>query len=106
MPEGAVEQMFGGERDPQAVADEHFWFANEMRSTVYWRPDVAVLRDGPTHVVVGIGEESGGQFCDRTSTALAAALGIEPTTFPGDHIGFVDVPERFAVELRAVLGRS
>jgi pimeloyl-ACP methyl ester carboxylesterase len=106
MPEGAVEQMFGGERDPQAVADEQFWFANEYRSTVYWRPDVAVLRDGPTHVVVGIGEESGGQFCDRTSTALAAALGTEPTRFPGDHIGFVDVPERFAVELRAVLGRS
>jgi pimeloyl-ACP methyl ester carboxylesterase len=89
LPGGAIEQMFGGERDPQSVADEHHWFAHEMRPTV--------------RIVVGIGEESGGQICDRTSTALAAALGIAPTRFPGDHTGFVDDPERFATRLRAVL---
>ena len=46
--------------------------------------------------MVGIGEESTGQLCDRTSPALAAALGIEPTMFPGDHIGFAEDPDRFA----------
>ncbi len=33
----------------------------------------------------------------------AAALGIEPTMFPGDHIGFAEDPEAFAIRLRAVL---
>jgi hypothetical protein len=64
-------------------------------------PDLAVLRDGGVRIVVGIGEESGGQLCERTSTALAAGLGIEPTRFPGDHIGFVAQPEPFAAVLRA-----
>ncbi len=92
LPEPVFEQMFGGERDPQAAADERFWFAHEMRPTTRWQPDLAALRAGPTRIVVGIGEESAGQLCDRTSTALAAALGIEPTVFPGGHIGFVEDP--------------
>ena len=54
--------------------------------------------------MVGIGEESAGQLCDRTSRALAAALGIEPTMFPGGHIGFAEDPDGFAARLRAVLG--
>ena len=103
MPDGAVEQMFGGERDPQSVADERFWFAHEMLPTTRWQPDLAALRAGPTRVVVGIGEESAGQSCDRTSSALAAALGIEPTMFPGDHTGFVEDPDGFVTRLRAVL---
>ena len=103
VPEGAVEQMFGGDRDPQVVADERFWFAHEMRPSTCWQPDVAALRDGPTRIVVGIGEESAGQLCDRTSTALATALGIAPTMFPGDHTGFVADPDRFATRLRGVL---
>jgi pimeloyl-ACP methyl ester carboxylesterase len=103
IPEGAVEQMFGGERDPQAVADERFWFAHEMRPTTRWQPDLAVLRDGPARIVVGIGACSAGQFCDRSARALATALGIEPTMFPGDHTAFVDDPAGFATRLRTVL---
>lgn len=91
------------ERDPQEVADEYFFFVHEMRSTTRWQPDLAALRDGPTRIVVGIGDSSAGQLCDRTSTALAAALGIEPTMFPGGHIGLVEDPDRFATRLRAVL---
>ena len=53
--------------------------------------------------MVGIGDESTGQLCDRTSSALAAALGIEPTMFPGDHTGFADDPDGFATRLRTVL---
>ena len=106
MPPEAIEQMFGGERDPQAVADEHFWFAHEMLPSTRWLPDVAALRAATTRVVVGIGEESTGQICDRTSTVLAASLGIEPTIFPGDHTGFVDNPAVFDARLRTVLGEG
>lgn len=103
LPDGALELMFGGDRDPQTVADERFWFTHELRPTVYWLPDIAGLREGPTRIVVGIGEDSTGQICDRTSTALASMLGIESTTFPGGHIVFVDDPDRCAARLRAVL---
>ncbi|MGW6461964.1 alpha/beta fold hydrolase [Streptomyces sp. NPDC055078] len=103
LPDGAVEHMFGGERDPQVAADERFWFAHEMRPTVRWLPDISALGSASTRVVVGIGADSAGQSCDRTSRALAAGLGIEPTIFPGDHTGFADDPEKFAVRLREVL---
>jgi pimeloyl-ACP methyl ester carboxylesterase len=91
------------EPDPQEAADERFWFLHEMRATTRWQPDIAALRAGPTRIVVGIGEESAGQFCDLTSIALAAALGTEPTIFPGGHIAFADDPDGFAPRLRAVL---
>ncbi len=103
VPPEAVAELFGGERDPQVVADERFWFAHELRPTTWWQPDLAALRSVPARVIVGIGEESSGQECDRTSRALAAALGVEPTRFLGDHTGFVDDPDAFAVRLRTVL---
>jgi pimeloyl-ACP methyl ester carboxylesterase len=102
LPDGALEQWFGGERDPQVVADESRWFAHEMLPTCRWQPDLAALRSAAARIVIGIGEESAGQHCDRTSRALAAAIGIEPTAFPGDHTGFVEHPEPFAARLRAV----
>jgi pimeloyl-ACP methyl ester carboxylesterase len=103
MPAEAVTQMFGPERDPQVIADERFWFAHELRPSTWWRPDPACLRAVSSRIVVGIGQESAGQFCDRTSRALAGALDLEPTMFPGGHIGFVDQPEPFAERLRALL---
>lgn len=102
LPDGVLEQWFGGERDAQAVADERRWFTHELRGTAQWQPNLATLRAAASRIVIGIGEESAGQHCDRTSRALAAAIGIEPTTFPGDHTGFIDDPERFAARLRAV----
>jgi hypothetical protein len=56
--------------------------------------------------VVGIGEDSTGQLCERISTALAAGLGIVPTRFPGDHTGFAEDPDAFARTLRTVLADS
>ncbi|WBB77929.1 alpha/beta hydrolase [Micromonospora sp. WMMD882] len=103
LPEEVVQAMFGGARDPQSRADEHFQYAHMLIPTTRWQPDVAALRASPTRIVVGIGAESGGQLCDRASRALAAELGVPPTIFPGGHIGFVDGPGRFAVRLRAVL---
>ncbi|WP_327585136.1 alpha/beta hydrolase [Nonomuraea sp. NBC_00507] len=103
MPEGALETMFGGDRNQQQVADERRWFAHELRDTTRWQPDLDVLRATPIDIVVGIGEDSTGQLCDRTSRALATALGLEPTPFPGDHTGFAEDPDRFATRLREVL---
>jgi len=90
--------------DPQAAADERHFFLHELQGTTRWQPDLTRLRAVPTRVVVGIGEQSRGELCDRTSRALAEGLGVEPVEFPGSHIGFVEDPAAFAVRLREVLG--
>ncbi|MCC9710922.1 alpha/beta hydrolase [Streptomyces sp. MNU76] len=106
MPEPVVEQMFGGARDAQQVADERRWFAHEMRASTYWRPDLAALRRAACRIMVGIGEDSTGQLCDRTARALARALDTQPAAFPGGHTGFVDNPDAFASCLRTVMHDS
>jgi pimeloyl-ACP methyl ester carboxylesterase len=103
MPDEAFEYAFGGELGRQEAADEDHFFHHELRPTTHWRPDLDVLRSGRPRLVVGIGEESTGEVCDRTSRALAAALGIQPTMFPGGHIGFVDDPKGFLSRLLGVL---
>jgi pimeloyl-ACP methyl ester carboxylesterase len=103
MPDDVVRKIFGGDRDPQQVADERFWFAHELRPSTFWRPDVAALRSTRLRIVVGIGDDSAGQLCERTSLALAAEIGVAPTMFPGDHTGFVGEPVAFASRLAALL---
>lgn len=103
MPEEMLVQWFGGEVDPQTLADEQFWFAHEFAFTVGWVPGAEALRAGPPRIVVGIGEESSGQLCERTGEALATLLGEEPVRFPGGHTGFVDHPAECAALLRTVL---
>jgi pimeloyl-ACP methyl ester carboxylesterase len=102
MPEPIFQAAFGGDPDPQTLADERFQNEHMFRSTVRWHPDVAALRSGGTRVVIGIGDRSTGQLCERTSLALAALLGIEPVRFPGGHTGFVEDPAAFAARLRAL----
>jgi pimeloyl-ACP methyl ester carboxylesterase len=94
------------ERDERVVADERHFFLRELRATTGFRPDLAALRAAPTRIVVGVGERSGGQLCDRTSRALATAIGTRPTTFPGSHVGFVEAPVAFAARLRDLLSTS
>jgi pimeloyl-ACP methyl ester carboxylesterase len=106
LPEGAFEQMFAGERDPQTVADDHYQHAHMFSPTVRWQPDLAALRSSPARILIGLGEWSAGQICERTSRTLAAELGIEPTMFPGGHTGFAEDPEAFEARLRAVLHES
>lgn len=103
MPDGADGPQLPSDPDPQAVADEAFFFTHLLRPTTRWVPDPEALRSGGVRIVVGIGEESSGQVCDLTSRALGRSLGIEPSIFPGDHIGFVAVADRFAARLRQVL---
>jgi len=103
LPEGVFEAVFGGEPEAQAVADTTYQNTHMLRPTTHFVPDIAALRAAGARVVVGIGETSAGQVCDRTSRALAAALGTEPTMFPGGHTGFAEDPEGFAARLRSVL---
>jgi pimeloyl-ACP methyl ester carboxylesterase len=103
MPEEMVTAIFGGEIDAQAQADGDYQNAHLMRPTTDFVPDVERLRAGPARIVVGIGEASAGQLCDRTSRALCAALGIAPTMFPGGHVGFAEDPAAFEPVLRRVL---
>ena len=104
MPDQVIEHMFGGERDPQDVADERFQYEHMLRPSVRWEPDFDALRSASTRIVVGIGEDSDGELCERTSQALAAGEPGRLDAEAGGHIGFVDDPDRFAVRLREVLG--
>ena len=103
MPEPVFQMFFAGPRDPQTTADELFQYEHMIRPTTRWQPNPDRLRAAP--LLVGIGEESTGQLCDRTSRALGALLGLEPTMFPGGHTGFAEQPEKFEVRLREVLGK-
>jgi pimeloyl-ACP methyl ester carboxylesterase len=103
LPKGVFEAMFAAEPAPQAIADTQYQNTHMLRPTTHWQPDIAALRSAATRVVVGIGESSAGQVCDRTSRALATALGTEPTMFPGGHTGFAEDPAGFAARLRPVL---
>ena len=104
MPDEVFELYFGTPRQGQDAADEHFQFVHMLRHTVRFRPDISALRAAPTRIVVGIGEQSAGELCDRTSRALADLLGVEPTLFPGGHIGFAEQPDAFAARLREIMG--
>jgi pimeloyl-ACP methyl ester carboxylesterase len=106
MPDEVFEAVFGGPREGRAAADERFQFEHMLRGTTRWEPDLARLTWVPARVVVGIGQDSAGELCDRASRALAAALGTEPAMFPGGHVGFADDPAAFARRLRAVLAES
>jgi pimeloyl-ACP methyl ester carboxylesterase len=104
MPEEMFLQAFGGEKPADEMASERFFYLHELRGTVDWLPDLGILRNTPVDLIIGIGEESAGQLCDRSSRALAAELKTEPQLFPGGHGGFVQDPAAFARRLREVIG--
>ena len=103
MPEEVFLQMFGGEKSPQEVAAERFFYLHELRGTISWAPDLDALRATTARLVIGIGDTSTGQLCDRTSRALVAALKLEPVLFPGGHGGFMEDAPKFADRLREVI---
>jgi len=103
LPAGLFEAIFGGAIEGQVAVDEHFSFAHMEYATTFWRPDVPTLRGAGVNLVIGIGEQSADQLCDRTSRALAAQASLAPTMFPGGHIGFVEDPAAFAGRMREVL---
>lgn len=104
LPDEVFDHMFGGEPSEQEAADEWFSFANMEMATTFWTPDLPRLREGPVRIVVGIGQDSAGELCDRTSQALADELDLDPVMFPGGHVGFAQSPGDFADRLLDVLG--
>lgn len=75
--------------------------------------DLGAVRAATTRVVIGVGEESGGpddgELAGRAAYAVAAALDLPATTFPGGHAGFHGEhgrPVEFAARLREVLADS
>jgi hypothetical protein len=107
LPDEVVEMMVSPDATPQELADEAFQYRNMYRGTVGFRPDVARLKSVSTRVLVGIGEDSAGELCDRSSRVLADRLGTGPKMFPGGHIGFATDPAAFEIRLRKIdLGRS
>lgn len=103
LPPDVFEMIFGDEPAGRDAEDERFGVEQMHLLTTFWQPPIEALRDGGVAVVVGIGTESAGELCDRSSRALAAALDLEPTMFPGNHIGFTDQPDAFSVTLRHTL---
>jgi pimeloyl-ACP methyl ester carboxylesterase len=81
-----------------------------MPSCPAYQHDFDALRAAPTHVIIGVGEESGQAVAGRAGQAVASRLGREPVIFPGGHDGFAGgeygstgQPDAFAALLRTVL---
>jgi len=80
-----------------------YWLAHGMIPLSVYRPDVEALRSGKPRIVVAIGEGSAGQPIHDMGMALTRKLGVDPTSFPGDHMGFESDPKAFADALRRAL---
>ena len=74
-----------------------------LRPTTGYRPDIAALRAAPARIVIAAGATSKGQVANRGAVALAAQLGAPVVEFPGDHGGFLALPEQFGRVLDQVL---
>jgi clorobiocin biosynthesis protein CloN7 len=79
------------------------FLAHLIRPTTRYRPDISALRAAPTRIVVAGGATSKGQLANRTAVALADRLGTTVVDFPGDHGGFLALPEQSGRVLDRVL---
>jgi clorobiocin/coumermycin A biosynthesis protein CloN7/CouN7 len=82
------------------------FLAHLIRPTTRYRPDIEALRAASTRIVVAAGATSTGQLANRTATALANRLGTLVTEFPGDHGGFLFLPEQSGRVLDQVLAQT
>jgi pimeloyl-ACP methyl ester carboxylesterase len=103
-------RQFAASPEPQPVpapavpeTDNDFFYANQLRATTGYRPDLQALSDVSNKIVVGVGATSAGQLAHRGGLALAEHLGLPATEFPGDHGGFANEASAFADKLREVL---
>ncbi|MEV6490671.1 alpha/beta hydrolase [Actinoplanes sp. NPDC051633] len=100
---------FGMPTEDDGRRDDPLLSKNSWAVTSY-QPDVAALKAAPTRIVIAVAEETAGTYTSRTSYAMAALLGQEPTVFPSHHGGFLDdrfgyagKPAEFSAKLREVL---
>ena len=85
----------------RATTDQ--FLAHLLRPTTRYRPDVQALAAASSRVVVAAGATSKAQLPNRTAVALAGRLGTPVVDFPGDHGGFLALPEQFGRVLDQVL---
>ncbi len=103
-PEMSAEaEAFMTDQMARMEQNTEFFIAHYLVPITGYIPDLEKLRQGSTRVMVGVGAESEGQETWDTSIALARGLGVDPTVFPGDHIGMAIQPDAFAARLREVL---
>ncbi|MGH3255574.1 MAG: alpha/beta hydrolase [Streptosporangiaceae bacterium] len=82
------------------------FLAHLIRPTTRYRPDIEALQAASTRIVVAAGATSKGQLANRSALALADRLGTPVTEFPGDHGGFMFLPEPCGRLLDQVLTRT
>lgn len=82
------------------------FLAHLLRPTTNYRADIDALRSAPPRIVVAVGATSKGQLAHRTAETLAARLGTPAVEFPGDHAGFLTLPEQCARVLDQVLTQA
>ena len=87
-------------------ATTEVFLAHLIRPTTRYRPDIEALRTAPTRIVVAVGATSKGQLANRSARALAAELGTPVVEFPGDHGGFVALPQQCGRVLDQVLTQT
>jgi clorobiocin biosynthesis protein CloN7 len=109
LSQGPAQQADAPQWEPSAeqvarmrATTDHF-LAHLLRPTTRYRPDIQALRAASTRVVVAGGATSKGQLANRTAVALAEQLGTTVVDFPGDHGGFLALPEQFGRVLDKVL---
>lgn len=89
---------------PAVPADDlDFFYANQVRETAQFEPDLGALVAAGIPILVGVGAASAGQLSHRAALALADRLGLGPIEFPGDHTSFASIAPAFADRLREVL---
>ena len=94
-----------GAAGPDAGQTDQF-LAHLLRPTTRYRPDIEALRAASTRIVVAGGATSKGQLANRTAVALADQLGTTVVDFPGDHGGFVALPDQCGRVLDQVLTQT
>lgn len=107
-PEGDMPDFDPAAMPPEAAetfmrvsGNFEYWLAHGMLPLSTYRPDAATLKAGAPRVLVAIGEQSTGHPIHAMSMALANALGVDPVSVPGDHMGFETQPAEFAQRLEA-----
>ena len=94
------------EQVAQMRAATDVFLAHLIRPTTRYQPDIEALQAAPARIVVAAGATSKGQLAHRSAEALAARLGTPVAEFPGDHGGFLALPEQCARILDQVLTQT
>jgi pimeloyl-ACP methyl ester carboxylesterase len=78
---------------------------HELLPVTNYIPDVAKIRENDTPVVLGVGHDNFRRrgWIVESSRILAERLGCGTATFPGHHVSYWDMPEKWAAVLREII---